>query len=153
YEALTKLRPFCEPDENLDDPEVLLKYQERLFGRERPASIRTLNPTVSAELEEVVFRGLHSDREKRFPTVKAFVDALTRVPHAGVALRVASEVPSSTQMAFSVETQRRPRRGRWSLGFALAGAAALTVAIIGIEGWRANHGAPGVAQRSPVDTA
>jgi hypothetical protein len=52
-----------------------------------PASLRTVRDDVPAELDEVILRGLHQDREQRWPDVRSFAEALRTAAQAGPARR------------------------------------------------------------------
>lgn len=49
-----------------------------------PASLRTIRDDVPAEVDAVILRGLHQDRERRWPDVRSFAEALRTAALASV---------------------------------------------------------------------
>ena len=79
-----------------------------------PASLRTVRDDIPAEVDEVILRGLHQDRERRWPDVRSFAEAL----------RTAALVPA---------TAGRPSVRPW---VAATVAAAVLGAAGGYLGWQ-----------------
>ncbi|TCO17234.1 serine/threonine protein kinase [Kribbella steppae] len=49
-----------------------------------PVSLQTVRDDIPAEVEAVILRGLHQDREQRWPDVRSFADALRTAAQASV---------------------------------------------------------------------
>ena len=94
YEWLTGRPPFQ------GDP-IQLEYQHRFVS---PPPPRELNPSIPPSVEQVVLRALEKNPKRRFPTVKAFDQALEQ------ASKAAEEKRPSFHMQLKYE---RVRRG-WS---------------------------------------
>jgi hypothetical protein len=67
FETLSGAPPFDAPNYNL----LILKILT-----ERPPRLESFAPAVPAELANIVHRAIEPDREQRYPSMRAFLDAL-----------------------------------------------------------------------------
>jgi tetratricopeptide (TPR) repeat protein len=109
-----------------------------------PTSVRTLNPQIPPQLEEIINRCLHKDRNLRYPTaaaVRSDLQQLKRVSESG-------QVTSSPALAPAAIGATPPsmRHFAWKV----AAGAALLVTLLAFAGWFYNtRRAPALTQ---VDT-
>ena len=91
YEMLTGVPAFVA-----DTPHAYLMKH----ASERPKALRDVNPSVVAvpELEELIFRALEKDRNKRFANAREFANALERV-----ASSLPDELPGAPPLPASAE--------------------------------------------------
>lgn len=138
YEALAGQAPYCVGGED-HDPAAMEAYCARLTKALPPAAPHEENPAVPKQLSPVVLRALAFDPAARFPSARAFVDALAAVRAPDVPLAVSipeGAGPSSqTDMAWSpVSTVAAGGSRRRAVvgGLGLA----VLVAIGGLVAWR-----------------
>ena len=95
-----------------------------------PASVRTVNPQIPPQLEEIINKCLHKDRNLRYQTAAAVRSDLQQLKHDSESGQVISSV---TLAAASLPvTPPTVRRFGWK---AMAAAAGLLVALLAFAGW------------------
>ncbi len=166
YAMLTGRAPYS----HVENPfELLTAIRET-----RPPRIRELAPWVRPEVEEAVSRALAADREARYASAAAMLDALRRLLPDGITLQkemlVGAAVPSDhgRDVARAVDClgetvpapTQTPVKVRSGLAFALGAMAVLALGGVGFgllrgqgEGVRPAASAPRVSTSSPVMTA
>src|SRR5271169_5546020 len=95
-----------------------------------PASVRTLNPQIPPQLEEIINKCLDKDRNLRYPTAAAVGSDLLRLKNVSES----GQVTSSAALAAAAISAAPPsvRRFSWT---AMAAIAALLVALLAFAGW------------------
>jgi serine/threonine-protein kinase len=78
YEMLTGKCPF-------DGPNPFAIMNERLLNH--PVPPRELNPAISPELQEVIYRAMEREPQNRYPTAREFAHDLARPEQVGIADR------------------------------------------------------------------
>ncbi|MDB4989223.1 MAG: sps1B [Myxococcaceae bacterium] len=73
FELLTGQKPFVG-----EDAYAVIRMQREVL----PVKVRSLAPAISEELEQVVWKALEKDRDKRFQSSAEFVAALDAVPES-----------------------------------------------------------------------
>jgi len=98
YEMLTGVPPF-----QADTPHAYVM----LHASERPKGLREVNPNVTAspELEQIIFKSLEKDRQKRFANAREFAHALEAVLPT-LDDRAGAPVPLPTAMEATEEATR-----------------------------------------------
>ncbi len=94
-----------------------------------PPAVRTVNLQIPPQLEEIINKCLDKDRSLRYPTaaaVRSDLQMLKRVSESG-------QMSSSAVMAAA--TIAAPTSGRRFVWKAVAGGAALLVALLAVAGW------------------
>ncbi|HEV2173278.1 MAG TPA: serine/threonine-protein kinase, partial [Nitrospira sp.] len=79
YEMLTGKTPFSGPS-------PLAVMNDRLINYPLPP--REANPSLSPQIQEVLYRGMERDPKNRYPTAHAFAKDLESLDQVGVAERV-----------------------------------------------------------------
>jgi tetratricopeptide (TPR) repeat protein len=103
-----------------------------------PASIRSLNPQLPPQLEEIINRCIEKDRDQRYASaaaVRADLLQLKRVTDSGQLAANAVRVAEPTPTAFAFAATHSPRRFGWK--FAAAGSA-IVIALLAFAGWLYN---------------
>jgi serine/threonine protein kinase len=107
-----------------------------------PGSPRALNPEVSEHLERTIFTALEKERERRFPDMAAFAEALTADPAWAGPVEIASHPTPRTPAPVPlllVEVNRKAAaratatsrmRPRWLLPAGVVAAAAVVTALV-----------------------
>ncbi len=101
-----------------------------------PESVRFLNPSVPAQLEEIINKCIEKDRDRRYASaaaVRADLLALRRITESGQTT-VSVTVPAAV-LAAAAGAQKRDSGLGWK-AFAIGGAA--LVAVLAIGGWLYN---------------
>jgi len=98
YEMLTGVPPF-----QADTPHAYVM----LHASERPKALREVNPNVTAspQLEQIIFKSLEKDRQKRFANAREFAHALEAVLPS-LDDRAGASVPLPTAMEATEEATR-----------------------------------------------
>jgi serine/threonine-protein kinase len=78
YEMLTGKMPF-------EGPNQLAIMNERLLNN--PVPPREVDPTITPELQEIIYRAMERDPAKRYPTAREFIHDLEHQNEVGVADR------------------------------------------------------------------
>ncbi len=78
YEMLTGKMPF-------EGPNQLAVMNERLLNN--PIPPREVDPTITPELQEIIYRALERDPSNRYPTAREFIQDLEHQDQVGVAER------------------------------------------------------------------
>jgi len=94
-----------------------------------PTSVRTVNPQIPVQLEEIINKCLNKDRNLRYPTasaVRSDLQQLKRVSDSGQIASSAASVP--TAMPATPSSVRR-------FGWKVAAGAALLVTLLAFAGW------------------
>jgi serine/threonine protein kinase len=79
YEMLTGRVPFSGPN-----PFAVMN--DRLINQ--PVPPRTLDPTISPQLQEILYRALEREPKNRYPTIREFAHDLEHPDEVGVAARI-----------------------------------------------------------------
>jgi len=103
----------------------------------KPESVRFLNPSLPAQLEEIINKCIEKDRDRRYPSaaaVRADLLALRRVTESGQTT-VSVTVPAAVIAAASARAKKSDSGLGWK---AVAIGAAALVAVLAIGGWLYN---------------
>lgn len=101
-----------------------------------PESVRSLNPQLPPQLEEIINKCIEKDRDRRYTSaavVRADLLALRRVTESGQTTTVSLQIPAAVVAAASAP--KRESGSRWK-AVAIGGAA--LVAVLAIGGWLYN---------------
>jgi predicted Ser/Thr protein kinase/tetratricopeptide (TPR) repeat protein len=100
HEMLTGLRPFRD--------RVMPRLMDMIL-HQAPPSVRSMNPSVSLALDDLILRCLAKDPRQRFQTARELADGLSRVA-AGTAPESASRIHSVAVAAAAVSVVALPAR-------------------------------------------
>ena len=78
YEMLTRQTPF-------DGPSPLAIMNDRLHNN--PVPPREINPKISPQLQEIIYRAMERDPKNRYASAREFAKDLTHQDQVGVASR------------------------------------------------------------------
>jgi eukaryotic-like serine/threonine-protein kinase len=101
-----------------------------------PASVRSLNPQLPPQLEEIINKCIEKDRDRRYSTaasVRADLLQLKRVTESGQV--AATPQPAPVAAAATASDSSIPRRFGWKLP---AASSAILVALLAVAGWLYN---------------
>jgi serine/threonine protein kinase len=118
YEMLTGKVPFTGPD-------AFVVMNDRLLNN--PVPPRELDPTISPQLQEIIYRALERDPAKRYPSAREFALDLEYPEHVGVADR---------EELTNWKTRRPPRTRQILLYLAIS---LVPIVIFAIMLWVAKH--------------
>jgi tetratricopeptide (TPR) repeat protein len=102
-----------------------------------PASVRTVNPQIPPQLEEIINKCIEKDRNLRYPTaaaVRSDLQQLKRISDSGHTISSVAVAPTAVAVA-AAPAAPRPSRFGWK---AVAGISAFLVALLAIAGWLYN---------------
>ena len=118
YEMLTGKVPFTGPN-------AFVIMNDRLLNN--PVPPREIDPSISPQLQEIIYRALERDPAKRYPSAREFAQDLEHPDHVGV--------PDRDELVnWKVRKQPMTRRVLFYVGMAL-----IPIIIFGILLWVARH--------------
>ncbi len=118
YEMLTGKVPFTGPN-------AFVIMNDRLLNN--PVPPRELDPTISPQLQEIIYRALEREPAKRYPSAREFALDLEYPDHVGVAAR--AELTN-----WKIRKQPRTRQVLFYLAISL-----IPIVIFAIMLWVAKH--------------
>jgi len=128
YQTLTGKLPF----DAQRDIDILLAQV-----RSEPRAPSSLNPTISQELDQIVFRSLKKDPNQRFTSAKEFREVLSAAETAETAQHPGHEVVTAP-IPVSSHSPRKPQLRQALRAPLVLGVIGVAMAVAGIV-WLATH--------------